>query len=92
MTTATTLILCTEEQNPTSQKFVGPNKTSLVVKHKFTPHLLFGYGEKALPFFTGRIEPQPVPVWPQPPCHQQELDWVAQPVDQRCCINGNLIT
>ena len=92
MTTATTLILCTEEPNPIRQEFVGPNKTSLVVKHKFTPHLLFGYGEKALPFSTGRIEPQPVPVWPQPPCHQQELDWVAQPVDQRCCINGNLIT
>ena len=29
------------------------------------------------------IEPKPVPKWPQPPRHQQELDWIPQPVDQR---------
>ena len=47
--------------------------TWFVELHKFAPPLLFEDGEKALPFSTGRTEPQPVPVWPQPPCHQWEL-------------------
>ena len=44
--------------NPTRREFVGPNKTSLVVNHKFTPPLLFEDGEKALPFSIGRIDQQ----------------------------------
>ena len=47
-----------KNKNPTRREFVGPNKTSLVVKHKFVPHLLFGYGEKSLHFSIGRIDQQ----------------------------------
>ena len=61
-----------------SSRICDLQQIAFVSSHKFSPPLRID-GKGSLPFSTGKIEAQLVPVWPRQPCHHQQPVPVCSP-------------